>query len=82
MNPILEAALFYERMGLSVIQLKPNSKEPLRAWQEFQRRRATAPEIQKWFQDFPNANLGIVTGAVSGIAVVDLDGTIGQENGI
>jgi hypothetical protein len=78
---VLNAALQYEKLGWSVIPLIPKGKSPLYSWTEFQKRRATPEEITEWFIRSPDLNLGIVTGAVSGIAVVDLDGTIGQENG-
>src|SRR5262245_33229993 len=41
-------------------------------WGEFQRRRATGEELGVWFAD-PIVNLAVVTGAVSGVVVVDAD---------
>jgi hypothetical protein len=41
-------------------------------WKEFQTRRPTDAELIEWFSDAP-MNLAIVTGAVSGVVVVDLD---------
>lgn len=81
-NIMLNAALMYEANGWSVIPLRPREKTPLFAWAEFQKRRATPEEIKKWWNDSPTANIGIVTGSVSGIAVVDLDGPTGIRNGI
>lgn len=64
-------------MGLSVIPLRPRGKEPLIKWEEFQRRLASEEEIKTWFQKWPEANIGIVTGAISNVVVVDLDGEEG-----
>lgn len=72
-----EWALKYRALGLSVIPLRPKSKEPLIPWTEFQMRLATEAEIEEWFTKTPTANLGIVTGGVSNLVVVDLDGPEG-----
>jgi KaiC/GvpD/RAD55 family RecA-like ATPase len=81
-NLMLNAALKYCKMGFSVIPLRPKEKLPLFPWAEYQKRRASESEIRKWWTDYPHANVGIVTGTISGVAVVDLDGPIGIRNGI
>ncbi len=68
-------------MGFSIILLRPKAKEPLIPWQEFQKRIASEAEIRSWYGANPTANVGIVTGAVSDLAVVDLDGPVGLESG-
>jgi len=73
-----EEAKRYLQLGLNVIPLQPPSKapksgkKPLFAWKEFQRRLATEQEIERWFFMTRN-NIGVVTGAVSRIVVVDCD---------
>ncbi len=42
-------------------------------WVEYQSRRPTEEEIRRWWQQYPNANIGVVAGKVSGIVVIDLD---------
>jgi len=74
---MLNFALKYLNLGFSVIPLKPKLKEPLIPWIEFQKRRATEQEIKSWFQKWPDANIGIITGAISQVVVVDLDGEEG-----
>lgn len=68
----LEAALKYMEMGLSVIPVRPDKKPHLK-WTEFQERRASREEIESWFKRWPSAMVGIVTGQLSGIVVVDCD---------
>jgi hypothetical protein len=79
-NSFLDAALSYEQMGFSVIPLIPGQKKPMIKWQQYQKERATAEQITKWWADAPKANIGIVTGDVSGVFVVDIDTKEGQEN--
>ncbi len=89
MNSV-EAALALARLGLSVIPLhspnlplpagaEPDSagKRPLVPWKEFQTRRATEQEIGAWWTEWPEANIGVVTGAISNVIVVDFDGEDG-----
>lgn len=64
-----------------MIPLRPRAKEPLIPWQAYQKRIAGEAEVRSWFTATPAANVGIVTGAVSGLAVVDLDGPVGLASG-
>lgn len=80
MNLMLSAALDYQKKGLSVIPLKPREKTPLLAsWKDYQTRRATEDEIKLWWTSFPTANVGVVTGDISGLTVLDLDGPDGLK---
>ena len=68
----LQAALHYLDKGFSVIPIRPD-KKPFIQWQDFQKRRATDEEIRAWWTKWPMANVGIVTGEISGIFVIDCD---------
>jgi hypothetical protein len=84
-----EAALTYAAHGLSVLPLewptahgcscrkgpacKSAGKHPCVPWERYQHTHATADEIQTWWHRWPAANVGIVTGMISGIAVLDID---------
>lgn len=59
------------RLGFSLIPVK--DKKPLVKWQEHQSRKATKEEVHGWLSRYPNCDLGIVTGSVSGILVLDAD---------
>lgn len=74
---MLQWALKYLSLGFSVIPLESRGKKPLIPWTEFQKRRASEKEVLDWWNKWPNANLGLVTGAVSGVIVIDLDGPEG-----
>ena len=68
---VATAAFDYLRRGWSILPIRPHSK--LILWQEYQRRRATEDEAAEWFRRWPSANVGIVTGSISHLAVLDID---------
>jgi hypothetical protein len=72
-NDAHAAALGYAEQGWSVIPIEPRGKRPLVGWREFQHQRADAAQIDTWFAHWPDANVGIVTGRVSGLVVIDVD---------
>jgi Bifunctional DNA primase/polymerase, N-terminal/DnaB-like helicase C terminal domain len=76
---MLNEALKYLSYGLSVIPLAERSKTPLISWIEFQKRRANESEVKEWFTKWPTMNTGVVTGTISKIVVVDLDGPEGLK---
>lgn len=49
------------------------NKKPLIEWKEYQTRKPTLEELKQWNRQFPNANIGLVTGEISGVIVVDID---------
>lgn len=70
---IYAAALSYSERGWPTIPLIARLKRPLVPWAEFQKRMPSHDELQGWFTRWPDVNLGIVTGAVSGLVVLDVD---------
>lgn len=69
---VIDEALDYCRRGFSVIPLKQN-KKPLTPWERYQQEKATEDKIREWWKQWPSANVGIVTGGVSRISVIDVD---------
>lgn len=78
MNEILSAALDYAGRGFSVIPIR-GDKKPFIQWTEYQKRRATPEEIRGWWAKYPKAMIGVVTGEISGIFVIDCDTAEGFE---
>jgi len=66
------AKMYVDVFDFSVIPIAVDSKKPAIEWKEYQQRKPTEEELKKWFLE-NDYNIGIVTGAISGIAVVDLD---------
>ena len=76
---MINKALEYLKAGASVIPAG-NDKIPLIPWKEYQNRLPTEIEIKDWWKKYPNANIGIVTGKISNLIVVDVErgGSISQ----
>lgn len=68
----LDLAMEYLNMGFSIIPLRPKSKLPLIPWETYKTRKATVEEVTRWFKG-TNNNIAIITGTISGVAVVDCD---------
>jgi len=80
-NKALKWALFYrEKMNFSVIPIIPGDKKPLISWQKYQKTHATQEQITKWWTEHPDANIGIVTGLISNLGVIDVDSDEGRQN--
>jgi Bifunctional DNA primase/polymerase, N-terminal len=72
-NKRLLSALWYvEKLGFSVLPVG-NDKKPLIKWEELQTRLPSKKEILEWWLKYPDANVGIITGKVSNLAVIDID---------
>ncbi|WP_171900165.1 AAA family ATPase [Blastomonas sp. RAC04] len=60
-------------MGFSVFPLLHHSKRPATQWQVYQTRQPYMTEVAEWSRARPAFNIGLATGAVSGVVVLDLD---------
>ena len=48
-------------------------KHPRVRWERYQGARPAESTVRRWWQRWPDANVGVVTGSVSGLVVVDVD---------
>lgn len=72
-EPTLEyAAARYANLGIPVFPCAPGGKTPLTS-NGFHAATTSAGRVRDWWQRNPDANIGIPTGAVSGVVVVDVD---------
>jgi len=81
-NKILKEALRYCDMGFSIIPIGENKRPLIAEWKPYQEMRATKEQIEKWFEQFPQANIGIITGKVSNIVVIDVDDKGADTSGL
>ena len=72
-NGMRDAARALRALGWSVIPIEAHGKRPLVAWLEYQSRLPREDEIDAWFGARREPNLGVVTGAVSNLVVLDVD---------
>ncbi len=69
----IEAAQRYLARGWSVLPLGVRDKRPLVVWEPLQSAHPSAEQVRNWFSRWPNANIGIVTGEISNLIVLDID---------
>lgn len=75
---MLEYAKEYTSAGFSVIPVSSpltggTGKQPSTQWMAYQKRIATEDELKLWFDSGTQSNIGIVTGEVSDLVVIDFD---------
>lgn len=74
-----ETAQRYLARGWSVLPLRSRDKRPLIAWEPLQTSRPSPEQVSSWFSRWPDANIGIVTGEISNLVVIDIDPTHGGD---
>ena len=64
----------YVDRGWSVLPIAQGKKSPaMQSWTEFTTKAATMEQLETWFGALAGAGVGVVTGKVSGIVVVDME---------
>lgn len=94
-SEILKKALEYSDLGFSVIpahtiikdkcscgnsRCSAPGKHPRVKWQSRMTDPMSNREIRSWWDRYPDSNVGIVTGEISGITVLDVDGEEGMQS--
>ncbi|MBF6614955.1 MAG: bifunctional DNA primase/polymerase, partial [Chloroflexi bacterium] len=80
MNNSIETFMAALDRGWSVIPVSRETKKPLLlAWKRYQSECAPREDVAGWRRTWPYCNVGIVTGKVSNIWVLDVDGEEGFE---
>lgn len=76
---LAQTACAIAQHGMSVFPLRPRAKTPLtlHGYKDASTDMAT---VQQWWETYPDANIGIATGAVSGCFVLDIDGDDGEAS--
>lgn len=74
---MLQHALNYWKQGWNVIPVD-KEKRPKVRWEQYQRRKVSKKDIERWWKEWPDANIGVITGSISRLVVIDID----EEQGI
>ena len=78
-STFLDVALRTASEGYPVFPLRAGGKEPIHMG-GFYTATTDVAQIRQWWASNPSANIGVPTGAVSGISVVDVDGAEGRDS--
>lgn len=74
MSLVSELALEYVDSGWSVLPVKPEEKRPyMTNWLQYTRTRAPKDMVDNWFRSLSGAGIGVVTGKVSNMIVLDIE---------
>jgi putative DNA primase/helicase len=76
MTPMLEGAIYYAAKGLTVFPCE--KKIPLTGAGGFKNATLDAEQIHKWWTEYPTAQIGVPTGHVNSLIVLDVDGPEGM----
>jgi hypothetical protein len=60
----------------------PRGKQPLVPWRDYQQSRPAENDVRAWYRRWPEANVGIVTGQISNLVVIDIDPGHGGEDSV
>lgn len=74
MDETSRLALEYVDRGWSVLPVRPDEKRPYMGnWLQYTHERATRQQVSSWFASLSGAGVGVVTGKVSGMVVLDVE---------
>lgn len=66
--------LDYVDSGWSILPVKPDEKRPYMSnWLQYMKSRATKETVENWFRSLSGAGVGVVTGKISNMVVLDVE---------
>jgi len=69
---LVDTALALATKGKPIFPVAQN-KKPLVEWKPYQERIPTSQEVKEWWGKWPDANIGMATGHLSGWVIIDCD---------
>lgn len=64
----------YVNSGWSILPVKPDEKRPyMTNWLQYMHTKATPNQVENWFNNLAGAGVGVVTGKISNIIVLDVE---------
>lgn len=80
-DKLKQSALEYRNdYSFSIIPINPKTKKPLvNTWEPYQTNKPSPEQVKSWWNKWSNAGIGIVTGPISNLLVLDVDKEKGWE---
>lgn len=80
----LDAALDYLARGwhpfpVATFRADKKKRNPLIKWKPYQTKKPTEEEVREWWAEWPDAGIGLATGSIPNLVVVDLDERSGAD---
>lgn len=74
MGSVMELVTEYVNSGWSILPVKPEEKRPyMTNWLQYTHSRATMAMAENWFKNLSGAGVGVVTGKISNMVVLDVE---------
>lgn len=73
----MNRAIDYLNRGFSIMPLSKDKRPLLKTWKQFQTTHPSNTIVKYWWTQSPDANVGIITGRLSNLTVIDVDGNKG-----
>ena len=71
---VKDYAIEYVDSGWSILPVKPEEKRPyMMNWLQYTHSRATREMVENWFKSLSGAGIGVVTGKISNMVVLDVE---------
>lgn len=74
--PEIERAL---ELGWSIIPLRADKRPAIKSWKRYQTERPTREQVEQWHAELQPPAWAVITGAISGVVVLDGDGEDGTR---
>lgn len=74
MSATSDYAIDYVNYGWSILPVKPEEKRPyMTNWLQYTKTKASKQTVENWFRSLSGAGVGVVTGKISNIVVLDVE---------
>lgn len=77
---IEEQAFAYHVRGYNVLPVGQDKRPAIKQWKQWQTEQQTDEQVMEWFNEHTKYNVGIITGKISGLTVIDIDAKEDQAN--
>lgn len=71
---LLETAVGYLKLGWSVVPIAPDTQKPRVRWAKYRSELPTVSSWTRWAASWPDSDLAVVLGHVSGLVALDVNG--------